>query len=66
MLMLQYLLLLTLLFALLAAFVSHRAPPSCNAYSACKQYTIFLLSIGADDRLGMDCIVKKEVVNGFF
>jgi hypothetical protein len=30
MLMLRYLLFLTLFFALLAAFVSHRAPPFCT------------------------------------
>jgi len=59
MLMLQHLLLLALLFALLAALVSHHEPPFCNAYIACKQYTIFLLSIGAEDRLEMGLCREK-------
>jgi hypothetical protein len=47
MLVLHYFLLLTLFFALLAALISHREPPFfASAYSAYKQYTIFLLSLG--------------------
>ena len=52
MLMLHYFLLLTLFFALLAALVSHRAPPFAPAYSAYKKYTIFLLSLRCRGYMG--------------